>query len=89
MYEKHKEKHCFSRVSEGLDAQVGVTWAQKSRPRGVRTVKNCLGGASQRGQDSQSGPRQVDLSVGLTEVIANYLDIESNRTSELSKRPVI
>ena len=29
----------MSRVREGLGAQVGVTWAQKSRSRGVRTAK--------------------------------------------------
>ena len=39
MYEKQKEKHGFSRVREGPGAQVGTTWAQKSRPRRVRTAK--------------------------------------------------
>ncbi len=39
MYEKSKEKHGFSRVSEGPGAQVGATWATKSCPRGVRTAK--------------------------------------------------
>ena len=51
MYEKHEEKHCFSRVREGPGAQVGATWAQKSRPKGVRTGKRCLGQGRWRGQD--------------------------------------
>ena len=38
MYEKPEEKHGFSRVREGLGAQVGGTWAPKSCPRGVRTA---------------------------------------------------
>ena len=51
MYEKPKEKHGFSRVREGPGAQVGATWAQKSRPKGVRTGKRCLGQGRRRGQD--------------------------------------
>ena len=51
MYEKPEEKRCFSRVREGPGAQVGATWAQKSRPKGVRTGKRCLGQSRRRGQD--------------------------------------
>ena len=36
---KHIRKNTFSRVREGPGAQVGATWAQKSRPRVVRTAK--------------------------------------------------
>ena len=39
MYEKPEENNGFSRVREGPGAQVGATWAPKSRPRGVRTTK--------------------------------------------------
>ena len=39
MYEKLKENQGFSRVGEGPGAQVGATWAQQSRLRGVRTAK--------------------------------------------------
>ena len=39
MREKRQEHRGFSRVGGGLGVQVGATWAQKSRPRRVRTVK--------------------------------------------------
>ena len=39
MFETPEEKHGFSRVREGSGAQVGATWGQKSRSRGVRTAK--------------------------------------------------
>ena len=40
MCEKHKENNCFSRVREGPGAQVGATWAPKSRPRGSLGAQN-------------------------------------------------
>ena len=39
MYENTQGKVMFSRVREGPGAQVEVTWAQKSCPRGIRTAR--------------------------------------------------
>ena len=60
MYEKPKEKHGFSRVREGPGAQVGATWATKSRPRGVRTAKTTSKSAARGVRAAKVTPVRLD-----------------------------
>ena len=62
----------FSRVREGLGAQVGGTWVTKSCPRGVRTAKMTSKSAASGVRPSNVGPVRLDclseLWIGLETV---------------------
>ena len=60
MYEKTEEKYSFSRVREGPAAQVGATWGQKSRSRGVRTAKTTSKSAARGVRAAKVRPVRLD-----------------------------
>ena len=86
MYEKPKEKHGFSRVREGPGAQVGATWATKSRPRGVRTAKTTSNKVAGGVRAVKVGPVRLDCLSELWNEPQPKPDIDQARGQSLYKR---
>ena len=79
----------FLEVLRGPGAQVRAIWTQKSRPKEVGTAQSGLGGASQRGQDSQVWPVGSVLFLELWKRTRRKRDSDQVGGQSLSIRQVI